>query len=151
MIYKWPIPDINGISYLSNISIYVQDNLIAQFYPQHGLQLGKDPDNGSTWVFVEDPPAGDYSLYVETGEGEVLVQENGTFEGEQILPDPLPPITWKHEYSGDTEWVDVRTAVKRLEICKQCPRNQDNVCLDCGCFIPLKTKKASDYCPLHKW
>lgn len=39
----------------------------------------------------------------------------------------------------------------RLSICKQCERYSMGRCLECGCFMKLKTTLANASCPLHKW
>lgn len=42
---------------------------------------------------------------------------------------------------------------KRLAICKECEFfvSFTQQCLKCGCIMPLKTKLADAYCPVHKW
>jgi hypothetical protein len=42
---------------------------------------------------------------------------------------------------------------KRLSICQQCEffRTSDGTCSQCGCFIRLKAKLATEACPLEKW
>jgi len=42
---------------------------------------------------------------------------------------------------------------ERIEICKSCPKfdkNQDR-CIECGCYLPVKAKFIIDDCPLNKW
>lgn len=42
---------------------------------------------------------------------------------------------------------------KRLAICRECEFfvSFTQQCLKCGCLMPLKTKLADAYCPVHKW
>ena len=44
-------------------------------------------------------------------------------------------------------------ASRRLTICRDCPRffKQTRTCLECGCFMKIKTLIPSSYCPLNKW
>ncbi len=42
---------------------------------------------------------------------------------------------------------------KRLSICSECPRliKPVQLCKECGCFMPVKTKFKNNKCPLDKW
>lgn len=40
---------------------------------------------------------------------------------------------------------------KRQKICDACEHNEHNQCQVCTCFIPLKTKFATEKCPKNKW
>src|SRR5258708_47825 len=39
----------------------------------------------------------------------------------------------------------------RLEICNTCPQRSENLCLMCGCYLPLKAQGRAMQCPLGKW
>jgi len=39
----------------------------------------------------------------------------------------------------------------RLQTCAPCQRREDNWCLECGCFLPIKAKGRAWRCPLDKW
>lgn len=41
----------------------------------------------------------------------------------------------------------------RLEICKSCDKLdiENATCKECGCFLMIKAKWASEKCPLDKW
>ena len=41
----------------------------------------------------------------------------------------------------------------RYSICQSCERffSMTNQCLECGCFMNLKTQLPNAECPLHKW
>ena len=39
----------------------------------------------------------------------------------------------------------------RLQTCAACARREDNWCLECGCFLPIKAKGRAWHCPLGKW
>lgn len=49
------------------------------------------------------------------------------------------------------------TISSRQEICSSCPKNINNTCSICGCFLkgnkltPGKTEVASESCDLGKW
>lgn len=42
---------------------------------------------------------------------------------------------------------------ERLSICIECPRlfQPSKQCMECGCFMELKTRLAEAACPLGKW
>lgn len=40
---------------------------------------------------------------------------------------------------------------KRLITCNDCDKNKHGVCQECGCFIGVKAKWATEDCPLGKW
>ena len=39
----------------------------------------------------------------------------------------------------------------RLEICDSCKFRQNNICGECGCFIPAKVLSMDSKCPKDKW
>lgn len=42
---------------------------------------------------------------------------------------------------------------KRMTVCKECTyRNKyANNCGKCGCFLPAKTRRPKEQCPIDKW
>lgn len=44
-----------------------------------------------------------------------------------------------------------KLAEKRANICASCPSNINNICDDCGCYLPAKTKSPSSNCPKKLW
>ena len=41
---------------------------------------------------------------------------------------------------------------KRLAICEQCDRfTESKICLECNCFMPIKTWVQFKQCPKGKW
>lgn len=41
---------------------------------------------------------------------------------------------------------------RRIELCKACDRlTSFNICKECGCFMPVKTRIKSAECPIGKW
>lgn len=48
-------------------------------------------------------------------------------------------------------FTDKQTAKMRMDICKACPNLALNLCKECGCFMPAKTKLAWTECPIGKW
>lgn len=64
----------------------------------------------------------------------------------------------------DMKAVIEKVSEERLEICKACPYQSDNVkesgrtiyrpdlhCTSCGCTLVAKTKSLSSRCPIGKW
>lgn len=49
------------------------------------------------------------------------------------------------------EPVSQEVQAARLEICRQCPLLEKNVCRDCGCYMPIKSGWRSVSCGLGKW
>jgi hypothetical protein len=47
--------------------------------------------------------------------------------------------------------VDEKILSDRLSICKDCDKNKNSRCLECGCFINIKASWESEKCPLEKW
>lgn len=40
----------------------------------------------------------------------------------------------------------------RMDTCQSCDQiSQQNVCISCGCFLPLTSRLAKSECPLRKW
>lgn len=46
-----------------------------------------------------------------------------------------------------------KNSTERYEICQSCKEFNATfkICEICKCFMPLKTKISSAYCPLNKW
>lgn len=150
---KWKIPDINGISYTSTMSIYSNGVLIAELLPGKGLVLAKDPETKECWVVAQDPPPGDYTILIESGTESgtsVIVYESGVISGEKTISNETVEHSWKR-ILPNVDIVDVKTATDRYLICKGCPQFQNDVCLACGCFLPFKTKTKGEFCPQEKW
>lgn len=40
---------------------------------------------------------------------------------------------------------------KRLQICMECPKREDAMCLACGCYLELRAAVAEKKCPYRKW
>lgn len=42
---------------------------------------------------------------------------------------------------------------KRMSICKECPEfiKLTQMCKECGCYMPSKTKSTIASCPIGKW
>jgi hypothetical protein len=39
----------------------------------------------------------------------------------------------------------------RMRACISCDRLESKRCKECGCFVALKTKLATENCPLNRW
>lgn len=42
---------------------------------------------------------------------------------------------------------------QRSNLCRMCEKIDEvqNICTECGCYIPAKARQMLDSCPLHKW
>lgn len=51
------------------------------------------------------------------------------------------------------ETVSQETRRIRLSHCSTCVKNRGNICIKCGCYLPLKTLSPDERCPLEypKW
>ena len=49
--------------------------------------------------------------------------------------------------------VDKKTYLERFRTCKNCDKFKRvvNICGECHCFIPAKTRHIESECPLGKW
>jgi len=58
-----------------------------------------------------------------------------------------------HEASGIRYGVSDEVANERLDICKTCKYHdaKNEVCKECGCYLPQKTYDPFDSCPIQKW
>ena len=54
---------------------------------------------------------------------------------------------------GEALLVSNETLAAREAVCKQCPRREveTNRCLECTCYLSMKTQLTSEKCPLGKW
>jgi hypothetical protein len=66
------------------------------------------------------------------------MKENGDVEFFDLL-DPRRPRSEK-------EMID-----ERMAICKTCQWFNGKRCLQCGCFMALKTTLLEAHCPIEKW
>lgn len=59
----------------------------------------------------------------------------------------------KDMLTGKAEYVSAEEQQQRLEQCKRCDKfvKLMNVCNQCGCYMPAKTKFKMASCPLEKW
>jgi hypothetical protein len=50
-------------------------------------------------------------------------------------------------------FADKEVAFARLDICADCDRlfKPTFTCKECGCFMKVKARIASQHCPIHKW
>jgi len=57
----------------------------------------------------------------------------------------------KNAVKGNNTLVIDETRELRWSICQQCPRLQNDRCLECGCFMKVKVAFQTSVCPLGKW
>lgn len=67
--------------------------------------------------------------------------------------DPFTPaITDPESFELPPPEIPVEIRDSRMSICEGCPElKEDMSCVQCGCFMPLKTGLADAFCPLGKW
>lgn len=65
---------------------------------------------------------------------------------------PKPVRPWDL-FNKNKERASEELKEQRLAICRECEFfvSFTQQCLKCGCHMPLKTKLADAYCPVHKW
>jgi hypothetical protein len=53
----------------------------------------------------------------------------------------------------DTQIVSQTVAVQRMKTCRTCPDfiSLANICKNCGCYMPFKTKLKGSVCPKDHW
>ncbi len=75
-----------------------------------------------------------------------------------VFPNPIKAAAALYRvarlyFRGDDFLVSGRVAARRRQICNQCPRRDPKTeqCLECSCFLSLKTELVSEDCPLSKW
>tara|TARA_B100000287_G_C20398151_1_gene688501 strand:- start:310 stop:531 length:222 start_codon:yes stop_codon:yes gene_type:complete len=56
---------------------------------------------------------------------------------------------WKN-YIFENKEVE-KIANQRAIICSKCDYNYLNICGQCGCMLPVKTRSLTSKCPLNKW
>ena len=57
----------------------------------------------------------------------------------------------KNAISGNQTLVDDEVRIHRWSVCQECPRLQNDRCLECGCFMKIKVAFKTSNCPLQKW
>jgi hypothetical protein len=59
----------------------------------------------------------------------------------------------KHALKTIQENIVSGNSVTRYAICRTCEKfnSKTKICMQCGCFMPAKTKLKSVVCPLSKW
>lgn len=53
--------------------------------------------------------------------------------------------------NGNQILVSAEVKKERMDICNGCEKNDGGKCRACGCYLEVKTKFASSYCPIMKW
>lgn len=75
-----------------------------------------------------------------------------------MLAKELADFSWElilyiQENKNNVLFVSEDTYKERMMLCKSCDKYDEleNKCLQCGCYVPGKTKIILDSCPLNKW
>ena len=40
---------------------------------------------------------------------------------------------------------------RRLDVCRECEKLQNGMCLSCGCFVQVRAAKKGESCPWERW
>ena len=57
----------------------------------------------------------------------------------------------KQKFHGDIVILPPHMIDIRLEACSMCYRNYDGQCLECACFISIKSLLKTEKCPIGRW
>ena len=92
---------------------------------------------------------------------ETIDRQSDTEQASQPVPGPAPPNFWDKAWNlAETLAAFVADGCQtttrdefaaRLRICEGCDSRHENVCLACGCYLPLKARLRAADCPLEKW
>ena len=55
------------------------------------------------------------------------------------------PALSPEEKAGEEEYR------RRLDVCQECEKLQNGMCLSCGCFVQVRAAKGKERCPWEKW
>jgi hypothetical protein len=62
-------------------------------------------------------------------------------------------VNYMHQNKDGVLFASDEIVKERLKTCAQCDKYDasQSKCVECGCYIPVKTKLILDSCPLNKW
>jgi hypothetical protein len=121
--------------------VWVDENSIVNFNIRIE-KVNKKWPQGELSYFLQVADQGFNTVLEETG---IYYNEVGKDKKKKRVARPWDFLMPNTEYATSLE------AKERLDVCKQCPRLKANVCHECGCFMPMKTKLAHAECPIGKW
>lgn len=152
-----------------SMTLYQDDGQVVTFERGRGLRDGYS-DDGSMYVVcaIHDPcdlGPGDYKYEVIAAidNGDTVLRKSGSL---RVVPADSnttqteePPTDFDYfkrvlSYTKDEypePEVPVSVYESRLAICSECPLYQDDMCTECGCFMPVKAGLMVGDCPLDKW
>ena len=56
-----------------------------------------------------------------------------------------------YDMMPESQRADEDLIEKRLKICSECKKRQDQTCLECGCYIQIRSFAKANHCPVKKW
>ena len=62
--------------------------------------------------------------------------------------------SWRMEqlkHYDESAKLPITDCKERMNICKACPDLKANFCMNCGCYMPLKSRIKGSTCPKGKW
>lgn len=98
----------------------------------------------------------EYQFFIMNKENIELFSDQGTIFVTKQKTDPLDLDIQTNSVPWDRSVFDAVPASEeviseRLSICKDCPFYQDDVCMQCGCYMPQKVTILSSVCPVGHW
>lgn len=152
----WPNADFSTINKESYVQIKMPKPFIRDNFQNHVNDIGTchvlasiESNNAQIRFFGNNPfDYQDQTLDFSTGDV-YLIDQNTYYEilnknNEQIIT---------YNINLDLDFEPSSMSKKRIQMCKTCDRFQPtfNICLECGCYMPLKTKLKAMSCPIGKW
>ena len=136
--------DITVASGMLKISRHTADLITVTAYILHTSKLAV----GTEYL---------YSLHVPDVSGNILLEDDGTItvvvhnpDGPMDVPEVTGQQPWNRVFASE-EKVDNAIADARIAICTGCPFLVDDVCTECGCYMPIKAYIDNATCPIGNW
>jgi hypothetical protein len=91
-------------------------------------------------TYMNKPISQFNQLGVDDKKNEKKLEEEWEFQEKEI-----------NLFKEDPLEIKIEIFKERMEICKKCESLKFNFCVQCHCFMPLKTRFKVFKCPLNKW
>lgn len=139
-----------------------------------GLVEGFQPDGTLVIIWAMNDPCNlgkgthDFHITANTSSEGIVLDESGkikvmgvlgkkpstdanwfdSFESRELVPDPPKDSGLPLEPGASIE-----VAENRMSICRDCPffELDSGTCMQCGCYMPIKTTLEHSECPIGKW
>jgi len=140
------------------MTIYKNNEIVDVLSSGAGIALSLREDNSVKLLLaisdISHYEVGEYTydLKIADKDNNMLIDEIGIIEiKENVTGETINgSIMWDLDSPSDTK-VSREHRLERLKICYSCPQFNNNVCLECGCWMPIKTTLKDSQCPINKW